>query len=118
VLKASYLQGLRLLLDTQSGPRDPASEAKVDEAIQYLEKARKLAEAPGHESYQAECDFYLGKAYLKKKDLSRARGHFEALIRLKSTQLEVSLKQAEAASILDAMARLEMRSSVNPRGRR
>lgn len=106
LLGDQYRQGLRLLGESQFWIFNRVNQTKLDESIRALERARQLAQADGKEGYLARCGFYLGKAYLKKKDVVQARRQFEAFRNLPGASA-LPGEYDEAGRILHALNRLE-----------
>jgi tetratricopeptide (TPR) repeat protein len=80
---ANYYLGLSHLYEAPAGlPAFPYKfdQQHVDQAILYLQKA--LALAQDNQFYQEDCYWYLGKAYLMKGDLERAREQFRNILTL------------------------------------
>jgi tetratricopeptide (TPR) repeat protein len=102
-LEDYYRHGLDLLQESQTWKLKRVNEAKVSEAIQYLEKAKRLAQDANNRGYLAGCCFYLGKAYLKKGEVARARKQFEEFGKFRGSGAFLS-EQREAAEILNALS--------------
>ena len=102
-----YHHGLALLRNSQFWILDYANQKKLDEGIRYLETAKPLAEAAQDGGYAAQCSFYLGKAYLKRHDLAKAREQLEAFRRMNESSLTFLNQKREAEEILRTIQKLE-----------
>lgn len=106
-LRYNYGRGMELLAESQLWKLDWVNETKLNDAIRYLEEAKKQAAASHDEAYVVECSFFLGKAYLKKKNFAQARQQLEVFRTPHRESVRFLSQQAEANRILDAIDRLE-----------
>jgi|SRR5215467_7614020 len=81
-MAAAFQRGITALVDSQTWIFRRTDERKLDEAIRSLEEAKTLAVKRGNQTYQGDCAYYLGKAYLKRNDVARARREFEEVSKL------------------------------------
>jgi hypothetical protein len=81
-MAAAYQRGIAALVDSQTWIFRRTDERRLDEAIRSLEEAKALAVKRGNQTYQGDCAYYLGKAYLKRNDVARARWEFEEVSKL------------------------------------
>lgn len=102
-----YYQGVDLLQKSQLWRFVRVDQAKVDAAIQHLETAKRRAVSENNQAYMAQCCFYLGKAYLKKKEVAQARRQFEEILKLDGASAPVRKAQIEAENMLTALKKLE-----------
>jgi hypothetical protein len=104
---AYYHKGLDALLSAQFWKLKRVNEARVDEGIRYLEKAKTLAEEDKNQTHVVDCQFYLGMAYLKKNDIAQARKQFEAITKLSGLSTTALQRRHEAEKILQAIDKAE-----------
>lgn len=99
-MAAAFQRGVAALLESQTWILRRTDQRRLDEAIHLLEQAKALAVRRGNQTYQGECAYYLGKAYLKKDDLPRARREFEEVGKLDDPSQALLIRKQLAAEAL------------------
>ena len=106
-MAAAYQRGIAALVDSQTWIFRRTDERRLDEAIRSLEEARALAVKRGNQTYQGDCAYYLGKAYLKRNDVARARREFEEVSKLDDPSQALLMRKRLAEKALKQWPSIE-----------